>query len=172
MAALWKAECVQFIWLFIVTNANRSQNQNVKLTNYAQCTKGMGFASASMSVYNILFLQNCWLWFAFIGIFADTWKISSYQWSTCPGHWLSAPLLPPSLSLGFCLPSSGILWCSIMVSSILKKYSFFIFLVYAWINLKCYKNKSCLVLDAWCAMCCILSAHSEGQKLITANFFA
>ena len=45
-------------------------------------------------------------------------------------------------------------------------------LSYAWINLKCYKNKSCLVLDAWCAMCCILSAHVEGQKLITANFFA
>lgn len=123
--------------------------------------------------YNIfLLICWCWLWLAFIGIFADTWKISSYQWSTCPGHWLSAPLLPPSLSLGFCLPSSGILWCSIMVSSILKKYSFFIFLRYAWINLKCYKNKSCLVLDAWCAMCCILSAHSEGQKLITANFFA
>ena len=169
MAALWKAECVQFIWLFIGTNANRSQNQNVKLTNYVHCTKGVG--SASMSVYNILML-NCWLWLAFIGIFVDTWKISSYQWSTCPGHWLSAPLLPPSLSLGFCLPSSGILWCSIMVSSILKKYSFFIFLRYAWINLKWYKNKSCLVLDAWCAMCCILSAHSEGQKLITANFFA
>lgn len=99
-----------------------------------------------------------WFWLAFIGIFADTWKISSYQWSTCPGHWLSAPLLPPSLSLGFCLPSSGILWCSIMVSSILKKFSFL-----------CLNQSSILqnAIRTSCALYLMLGVQCSASYLLT-----
>ena len=52
------------------------------------------------------------------------------------------------------------------------KEIFFLMLESIFNSSKCNKNKLCLVLDAWCAMFCILSAHIEGQKLITANFFA
>ena len=99
-----------------------------------------------------------------ISFFVDTWKISSYQWSTCPGPWPSAPSLPPSSSPGSCLQSSGILWCFIMVSSIFQRN------MLSWINLQNAVRTSSvlyLMLDVQCSASYLLTLKAKNLSLPT-----
>ena len=188
-----RAECVQFIWLFIGTNANRSQNQNVKLTNSTiECTKRKNKPYTHKKLSIFFFYQICMHW-----TFPKTYRMTHSCWCwdwglilTCI-YWYFCrylkdffiSMIDMSWSLTLCSFAASffiswllfaVIWYFVVLhhGELNIKEIFFLMLESIFNSSKCNKNKLCLVLDAWCAMFCILSAHIEGQKLITANFFA